>query len=106
MDERHRKKRDGRFRRQFEAISRLVPALRGPIKALRSDRLKLLRIPLALLMIAGGFVSFLPFLGIWMLPLGLPLLAVDLPFMRAPIAAAMIRVRRKASLLWRRWKHR
>ncbi|WP_431298303.1 tryptophan synthase subunit beta [Tabrizicola sp. BL-A-41-H6] len=106
MDDKHRTKRDRRFRRQFEAISRLVPALRGPIKALRSDRLKLLRIPLALLMVAGGFVSFLPFLGIWMLPLGLLLLAVDLPFMRGPIAAAMIWARRKASLIWRRWKHR
>ncbi|MDP3262596.1 MAG: tryptophan synthase subunit beta [Tabrizicola sp.] len=104
MDTKH--KRDRRFRRQFDAISRLVPALRGPIKALRGDRLRLLRIPLALLMVAGGVVSFLPFLGIWMLPLGLLLLAVDLAFMRGPVAAAMIRVRSKASILWRRWKHR
>ena len=101
-----REKRDHRFQRQFEAISRLVPALRGPIKALRSPRLKLIRIPLALLLLAGGFVSFLPLLGIWMLPLGLLLLAVDLPFMRGPIAALMIWGRRKASLLWRRWTHR
>jgi hypothetical protein len=106
MDAPHRKKRDRRFERQFDAISRLVPALRGPIKALRSDRLIYLRIPLALVMIVGGFVSFLPFLGIWMLPLGLLLLAVDLPFMRGPMSAAMIWARRRISLLWRRWQHR
>ena len=101
-----REKRDRRFQRQFEAISRLVPALRGPIRALRSDRLRILRIPVALVLIAGGLVSFLPLLGIWMLPLGLLLLAVDLPFMRGPIAALMIGSRRKASLLKRRWAHR
>jgi len=40
------------------------------------------RILLALVLIAGGFVGFLPILGFWMLPLGLALLAFDLPFMR------------------------
>lgn len=41
-----------------------------------------MRIPLALALTAGGFVGFLPILGFWMLPLGLALLAFDLPFMR------------------------
>ena len=50
-------KKDRRFHRQFEAISRLVPALSGPIKALRTDKPIYPRLPLALLMIAGGFVS-------------------------------------------------
>lgn len=49
-------KKDQTFCRQFEAIARLVPALRGPIKALRSDRWIYLRIPLAHFLIAGGFV--------------------------------------------------
>jgi hypothetical protein len=42
------------------------------------------RIPLALA--AGGFLGFLPILGFWMLLLGLALLALDLPFMRQPMA--------------------
>lgn len=44
------------------------------------------RVPLAIVLMAGGFVGFLPILGFWMLPLGLALLAVDLPFMRPPMA--------------------
>src|SRR5829696_2125517 len=36
------------------------------------------RIPLAILLIAGGIFSFLPVLGLWMLPLGLLLLAQGL----------------------------
>jgi hypothetical protein len=45
-----------------------------------------LRMPLAIMLMAGGFVGFLPVFGFWMLPLGLALLALDLPFMRSPMA--------------------
>ena len=44
------------------------------------------RVPLALVLMAGGFVGFLPIFGFWMLPLGLALLAVDVPFLRPPMA--------------------
>ena len=33
----------------------------------------------------GGVFSFLPVLGLWMLPLGLLLLAHDVPFLRKPV---------------------
>jgi hypothetical protein len=33
----------------------------------------------------GGFFWFLPVLGLWMLPLGLLLLAYDVPFLRKPV---------------------
>ena len=95
-----------RFDRQFETIERLVPALRAPIRALRSKTYRLIRIPLALLMMIGGVFSILPVLGIWMLPLGLLLLAVDLPFLRGPIAGVLIRARRRISIWSRRWKAR
>ncbi|MCU0802600.1 MAG: hypothetical protein MUD11_12650 [Rhodobacteraceae bacterium] len=86
---------DRRFHRQFEALSRLLPALRGPLRVLRGNRWLLVRLPLALVFIAGGLLSFLPFLGVWMLPFGLLLLAVDLPFLRGPISALMVRLRRR-----------
>jgi len=35
-----------------------------------------------LLLIVGGFLSVLPFFGLWMLPLGLVLLAEDVPPLR------------------------
>ena len=54
----------------------------------------LVRIPLALLLIAGGIFSFLPILGLWMLPLGLLVLAVDIPPLRRPVGDAIVRLQR------------
>ena len=45
-----------------------------------------IRVLIALALVASGFVGFLPVLGFWMLPLGLALLAVDMPFLRRPMA--------------------
>ena len=96
--------RDRRFRRQFEMLERMFPSARSPIEALRSNRWFLVRLPLALILIAGGLASFLPVLGIWMPPLGLLLLAVDLPFLRGPISAFLIRGRRLLRGWHRRWR--
>ena len=41
--------------------------------------LKLLRILLGTLLIVGGLLGFLPILGFWMLPLGVVLLAREIP---------------------------
>ena len=97
--------RERRFQRQFEALERLFPPLRAPMSRLRRDSWFPIRFPLALLLIAGGLFSFLPVLGIWMLPLGLLLLAVDLPILRGPISALIIRGRRKGHRLAIRWRH-
>jgi hypothetical protein len=96
-----------RFQRQFDAIGRLVPPLRAPMSTLRRDSWFPIRFPVALILIAGGLFSFLPVLGIWMLPLGLLLLAVDLPVLRGPISVLIIRGRRKGrhlALRWKRWR--
>ena len=95
------KKNEHRLRRQFEAIERLLPVGKGIVRALRQRRYRLVRIPLALLLIPGGLLGFLPVLGFWMLPAGLLLLAVDVPAMRPAISAALIRGRRRVEL-WRR----
>jgi hypothetical protein len=100
------RRRERRFQRQFDALGRLVPPLRGPMSTLRKDSWFPIRFPVALLLIAGGFFSFLPILGVWMLPLGLLLLAVDLPVLRGPISALVIRGRRKARNLTLRWRKR
>ena len=93
-----------RFDRQFESLARLIPAVRGPLDALRGTRWRLFRLPLAVLLIVGGVFSILPFLGIWMLPMGLLLLAVDLPFLRAPISALLIRIRRRLDVWSAKWR--
>lgn len=90
-----------RLDRQFESLERLIPALSGPLRALRGNGWILLRVPLAIIFIAGGFLAFLPFLGLWMMPFGLLLLAVDLPFLQGPMSVLMIRARRRID----KWKH-
>ncbi|MFO1183782.1 MAG: hypothetical protein U1E56_03215 [Bauldia sp.] len=40
------------------------------------------RIVLGVALMMGGFLWFLPVLGLWMLPLGLVVLSVDFPFVR------------------------
>jgi hypothetical protein len=97
-------RRERRFQRQFEALARLFPPLRGPMSTLRRDSWFPVRFPIALALIAGGLLSFLPVLGIWMLPLGLLLLAVDLPVLRGPISVLIIRSRRSAKRWMRRWR--
>jgi hypothetical protein len=94
-----------RFQRQFDALGRLFPPLRGPMSTLRRNSWFPIRFPLALVLICGGLFSFLPVLGIWMLPLGLLLLAVDLPILRGPISAFVIRSRRTAKRWFRRWRN-
>jgi hypothetical protein len=42
-----------------------------------------------MLLICGGLLGFLPILGLWMLPLGLLLLAEDVP----PLKSARTRIR-------------
>ena len=93
-------KHEDRLHRQFEAIERLLPVGKGFVRALRQRHYRAVRIPLALLLIPGGLLGFLPVLGFWMLPAGLLLLAVDVPAMRPAISAALIRSRRRIEL-WR-----
>ena len=99
-------RRQRRFERQFEVLSRLVPVLRGPLTILRRDGLRLVRLPLALVFIACGFLWFLPVFGFWMLPLGLLLLAIDLPLLRGPISALLIRSRRRINRWISHWRNR
>jgi hypothetical protein len=83
-----------RLLRQFGAMERRIPALRGPLRLLLSERGGIVRMGAAVLCLVGGLLSFLPFLGIWLLPLGFLLLAVDVPPLRLPASAFVIRGRR------------
>jgi hypothetical protein len=56
--------------------------VQAPTRWLRRPSSRWVRIPAGVLLIGGGVLSILPFLGIWMLPLGLMLLAEDLPPLR------------------------
>ena len=62
---------------------------------LRKPSSRLVRIPMAILLIAGGIFSFLPVLGLWMLPLGLLLFAQDVPMLQKPMARMLGWIERK-----------
>ena len=69
--------------RLAKLIDRLPTSLAATVRYLRQPSGRWFRIPAGLLLILGGLLSFLPILGIWMLPLGLLLLAEDLPALRS-----------------------
>jgi len=88
--------------RSEQRLERLIGRLpRGVLRAvrwLRRPEARWLRIPAGVLLAAGSLLSILPLFGLWMLPLGLVLLAEDV----APLRRARDRL-----LAWaeRRWPH-
>lgn len=93
------------LRAAFKRIeAELPPRLARAMRWLRHRDSRLIRIPAGLALIIGGVFSFLPILGAWMLPLGLMLLAADIPPLQRPMARFAIwclglleRFRRKRS---------
>jgi len=72
-----------KFDRLLARLQARLPDRAGRAMAwLISPAASLLRLPLAVLFIIGGIFSFLPVLGVWMLPLGVLLIAVDVALVR------------------------
>lgn len=78
-----------------ERVARILQGLRQPDA-------RSVRIPVRAVCVIGGVFSFLPILGVWMLPLGLLLIAYDVPVLRQPVGRFTIwGVQKWAS--FRRW---
>lgn len=99
--ERHRKLK-ARLHRQIAVLRGRNALLDRFLDWVEDDRTRIYRVPLAILLIFCGFLSFLPVLGLWMMPLGILLLALDLPILRGPVTNVTIRFRRRMG----RWLHR
>ena len=56
-----------------------------------------LRSVLGVVLTLGGVLGFLPIVGFWMLPLGIALIALDLPWTRHKVHDWMSRLQRQAS---------
>ena len=65
------------------------------MKKVRSPDVAPYRIPAGIALTAGGVFGFLPILGFWMVPLGLAVLAQDVPAMRPPLARLLRKVNGK-----------
>lgn len=97
-DPRHR-----RFERQIDRIqARLPDWMAQRLERLRQPSATWVRVPVGGLLVVGGVFSFLPVLGLWMLPLGLILLSYDIPFLKAPIGRMLVWGERR----WREWRRR
>ncbi len=83
------------------ALARGEPPLYGPSMAKRSGhrislpRTRGPRIGLGIALVVGGMFGLLPVLGFWMVPLGLAVLSIDIPW-----------VRRQRRRLWVWWGRR
>jgi hypothetical protein len=85
-----------RLNRMLDRLERQLPRWIGhPLRWLRAPGLRWLRIPLGVLLIAGGLLAILPVFGLWMLPIGLLLLAQDIPFLRRPTRRGMLCMERR-----------
>jgi hypothetical protein len=75
-----------KLRQAFRRLEEEVPAyVTRVLRSLRHPKARWIRIPTGVLLVLGGIFSILPFLGIWMLPLGLLLIAMDVPVLREPV---------------------
>ncbi|WP_245444736.1 hypothetical protein [Microvirga sp. KLBC 81] len=74
------------LRRAFSQLEQEVPGkVARVLRSLRHPDARWIRIPAGVLLVLGGTFSILPLLGLWMLPLGLLLIAYDLAFLREPV---------------------
>jgi hypothetical protein len=93
--------------RYFAMIDRRVPTRVSQfIRWLRKPSSFAVRLVVALLLIIGGFFSFLPILGLWMLPLGLLFIAQDVPLLQKPLVKALTWVEARWELLKVKWRRR
>jgi hypothetical protein len=89
----------------FEAAYRRLPlGISRFIRWLREPSSFAVRFCVAILLILGGIFSFLPILGIWMLPLGLLLIAQDVPALQKPLVTALMWTEARWKSLKAKWQ--
>jgi hypothetical protein len=98
---RHEDTRD-LFDRTLDRLERQV-RLRRIIRWSRDPAARRRRLPLGILCIIGGLFWFLPLLGLWLLPIGLVLIAHDVPRLRNPAARLVIWCETRFVALRARW---
>jgi hypothetical protein len=80
-------------------IGRLPRGVQRAVRWLRRPEARWLRIPAGVLLAAASLLSILPLFGLWMLPLGLVLLAEDV----GPLRRARDRLLAWAERRWPQW---
>ena len=83
-----RKSSKAKLREAFLHLENEVPGgVARQVRNLRHPDARWVRLPVGALFLLGGLLApVVPILGVWMIPLGLLLLAYDVPFLRRPTA--------------------
>ena len=73
--------------RQLKRLERRLPAFAARLMAWsRRPGTAYVRVPLGVLLVLAGIAgAVMPVLGVWMIPLGLALMAFDIPFLQPPL---------------------
>jgi hypothetical protein len=88
--------------RAFDELEKEAPdAVSRTIAWLRDPKSRWARIPIGLLFIVASFFWFLPVVGVEFFPIGLLLIAQDVPFLRRPVGKLLLWLEAK----WRDLKH-
>lgn len=75
----------------YDGLEKEVPdAVARALRWLRDPESRWIRLPLGILLILLSTLSFLPVIGLELLPIGLLLVAQDVPFLRVPAARMML----------------
>jgi hypothetical protein len=91
----------------FERLGRALPApVARALRWLHAPASRPVRLPLGILSVLASFFWFLPVIGMELLPIGLLLLAQDVPFLRRPVGRGLIRLLDSADRLMRWWSTR
>lgn len=85
-----------------QKIKLLPPRFQPAIHWLLRPGSRWARWPVAFLFICGGILWFLPIVGFWMLPLGLLLIAEDIPSLKRWFIGVLM----SAEARWHRWQSR
>lgn len=86
--------------RLLRLLNALPASVRRGYEWLILPRARWVRIPVGVALMAGGVFSFLPVLGIWMLPLGAILVGEDIP----PVRRATLHGLGWAQKKWDAWQ--
>lgn len=91
----------------FDELERETPdRVTHIIRWLRTPEARRVRLPLGILCIILSFFWFLPVIGIELLPIGLLLIAVDVPFLRRPVGQVVLWLEDRWVALRRWWRRR
>src|SRR5690606_4402250 len=104
-DEPHRA--PDKLEQAFDGLEQEAPdTVARAIRWLRDPAHRWIRLPIGMALIALGFLGFLPVIGFELIPIGLLLIAQDVPVLREPMGRLTLWLEEKWRQLRRRWQRR